>query len=223
MLPIQPPEKMLMVRPVFEYTRLNAEALFDTPQDLYRLGLNMMWLQKLNDRWNLSLALNPSLNSDGHSFGDSVQLFGMAAFQWDWKPDKLQLTFGAVHTGRSDIPVLPAAGFRWTPSERWDVNIMMPRPKVSYRLTEEGESSSWIYWSGALGGGTWDVRRASGRTEEFSFREFQTVVGYEWRATRYRKLFAELGGAFGRRLEYETSEIEQSMNESVFLRCGLTY
>lgn len=223
MLPVQPPQKMLMVRPSFEYTQISADALFDTPEDLYRLGLNFMWLQKLNDRWSLSLALNPSLNADSHSFGDSVRLFGLAGLKWDWKPDRLSLTFGAVHTGRSDIPVLPAAGFRWTPNERWDVNIMMPRPKVSYRLTSEGESSSWIYWAGALGGGTWDVLRTDGTTEEFSLREFQTVAGYEYRFTKHQNLFAEVGAAFGRRLEYEESGIEQSMSESLFVRCGVSF
>lgn len=223
MLPIQPPEKMLMIRPSFEYTQISTDALFDTPEGLYRLGFNFMWLQTLNERWSLSLALNPSLNADSHSFGDSVQLFGMAALKWDQKPDRLSWTFGAVHTGRSDIPVLPALGFRWTPSERWDVNIMMPRPKVSYRLTTDGESSSWMYWAGALGGGTWDVLRADGSTQEFSLREFVTVAGYEYRFTKYKKLFAEIGGAFGRRLEYEESEIEQSMGESLFLRCGISF
>lgn len=223
MLPIQPPEKMLMVRPMFEYTRISANVPFDTPEDLYRVGINLMWLQTLNDRWSLSLALNPSLNADHHSFGDSIQLFGMAALRWEQKPDRLWWTFGAVHTGRSDIPVLPALGFRWTPTERWDVNIMMPRPKVSYRLTTDGESSSWMYCSGALGGGTWDVQRDDGTTQEFSLREFQTVVGYEYRASRFKNMFAEIGGAFGRRLEYEEADIEQSVGESLFIRCGVTF
>lgn len=223
MLPVKPPEKMLMVSPSFEYTRLSANALFDTPEDLYRLGINLMWLQTLNDRWSLSLGLNPSLNSDADSFGESVQLFGLAALRWEQKPDRLWWTFGAVHTGRSDIPVLPAIGFRWTPSERWDVNIMMPRPKVSYRLTTDGESSTWMYWSGALGGGTWDVQRDDGSTQEFSLREFQTVAGYEYRISRFKNVFAEIGGAFGRRLEYEEEEIEQSFGESFFIRCGVTF
>jgi len=223
MLPVKPPEKMLMVSPSFEYTRITAAALFDTPEDLYRLGINFMWLQTLNDRWSLSLALNPSLNADGDSFGESLQLFGLAALRWEQKPDRLWWTFGAVHTGRSDIPVLPALGFRWTPSERWDVNIMMPRPKVSFRLTNDGESSTWMYWSGALGGGTWDVLRDDGSTQEFSLREFQTVAGYEYRISKFKNLFAEIGGAFGRRLEYEEAEVEQSFGESLFIRCGLTF
>ncbi|MEP3480102.1 MAG: DUF6268 family outer membrane beta-barrel protein [Fuerstiella sp.] len=222
-LPIQPPEKMLMVSPSFEYTRITADVPFDTPEDLYRVGINLMWLQTLNDRWSLSLAVNPSLSADSNAFGESIQLFGLAALRWEQKPDRLWWTFGAVHTGRSDIPVLPALGFRWTPSERWDVNIMMPRPKVSFRLTTDAESSTWIYWSGALGGGTWDVERDDGAVQEFSFREFQTVAGYEYRISRFKNLFAEVGAAFGRRLEYEEAGIEESVGEGLFVRCGLTF
>lgn len=223
MLPIQPPAKMLMVSPSFEYTRIAADVPFDTPEDLYRLGINLMWLQTLNDRWSLSVALNPSLNADSNAFGQSVQLFGLAALRWEQKPDLLWWTFGAVHTGRSDIPVLPALGFRWTPTERWDVNIMMPRPKVSYRLTTAAESSTWVYWSGALGGGTWDVERDDGSIQEFSFREFQTVAGYEYRISRFKNMFAEVGASFGRRLEYEEADIEESVSEGFFVRCGLTF
>lgn len=223
MLPIQPPDKMLMIRPSFEFTQLSAEALFDTPDQLYRLGLNFMWLQKLNDRLSLSLAINPTLNGDDSSFGESIRWFGLAGLKWDWRPDRLSLTFGVVHTGRSDIPVLPAAGFRWTPNDRWDVNIMMPRPKVSYRLTSEAEKSSWVYWAGSLGGGTWDVLRSDGSTQEFNLREFHTAVGYEYRFSKYKKVFAEIGAGFGRRLEYEESGLEQSMGNSLFLRGGLSF
>ena len=81
--------------------------------------------------------------------------------------------------GRSDIGVVPAAGLEWTPNDEWNISLILPRPRVSRRLSNTATSETWLYAAGSINGGTFDVHRADGTADELSLTEFQTAVGGE--------------------------------------------
>ncbi|QDT98442.1 DUF6268 family outer membrane beta-barrel protein [Gimesia aquarii] len=222
-VPINPPKRMMMLQPSFSTTTFDVDALFDTPSEVYNIGVNMMWMERINERTMLSFGANPSITGDADSLGDNVRVFAMGMLNWQWIPNKLKLTAGAAYTGRDDIPVLPMAGLQWNPNEDWNISVILPKPKIAYRIHNIGESSTWIYFSGGLGGGTWDVLRINGTTDEFSYTEFQAVMGIEHSTELAGRLFAELGTGFSRKLEYRETAEEQSFGNSLLLRGGWNY
>ena len=220
MLPIDPPERMLLVKPFFAAHTLNTP--LDTPSSLYSAGVNMMWLQRLNDDMTLTIAANPSVGGDDAEFGRHLRVFAMGAVAWDWIPDELRLTAGAAWLGRRDIGVVPAAGIEWTPNEDCNVSLILPRPKVSRRLAVSDASETWLYAAGAIAGGTFDVRRADGTADELSLREFQASVGVERTSEQLGRGFVEIGAGFGRELQFERSQEVVDFGPGVVLRLGLT-
>jgi hypothetical protein len=219
MLPIDPPERMLLVKPFLAAHTLDAP--LDTPSNLYSAGVNMMWLQRLSDDTRLTIGANPSFGGDDAEFGRHLRVFAMGAVAWDWIPDELRLTAGAAWLGRRDIGVVPAAGLEWTPNEDWDVSLILPRPKVSRRLTSSDTSESWLYASGAISGGTFDMRRADGTADELSLRGFHASVGIERTTEQLGRSFVEIGAGFGRELRFERSQQVVDFGPGVVLRLGL--
>jgi len=220
MLPVSPPDSMLLVKPTFSAHSL--ESPLDTPSSLYSAGINMMWLEKLNDRTTLTIAANPSLSGDDAEFGRHLRVFAMGAVGWDWIPDELRVTAGAAWLGRKDIGIVPAAGLEWTPNDDWNVSLILPRPRVSRRLFDSGTSEAWLYAAGSINGGTFDVRRGDGSSDELSLREFQTAVGVELTNSQIGRGFLEVGAGFGRELQFESSQGAVSFDPGLALRLGLT-
>lgn len=220
MLPIDPPERMLLVKPFFAAHTLDAP--LDTPSSLYSAGINMMWLERLNDDTAVTIAVNPSVGGDDAEFGRRLRVFAMGAVAWDWIPDELRLTAGAAWLGRRDIGVVPAAGLEWTPDENWNVSLILPRPRVARRLALSDGSEAWVYAAGAIAGGTFDVRRANGTADELSLREFQASFGVELKSDQLGRGFCEIGAGFGRELQYERGQEMVDFDPGVALRLGLT-
>ncbi|MEL6110352.1 MAG: DUF6268 family outer membrane beta-barrel protein [Planctomycetota bacterium] len=222
-LPLDPPRRMMMILPSFTFTALDADSMFETPTELYSLGLNMTWMERLSDRMLLSLSLNPSINGDANSIGNEVRVFSFGMLRWQAIPDRLTWIFGAAYTGREDIPVLPMAGVQWRPTEDWDVSLVLPQPKVSYRLKGGPGGQLWIYGRGGVGGGTWDVAGQNNSDDELSATEFQASLGINFINYRRKHLFAEIGAGFGREIKFESTAQNQSFGNSLLIRGGWNY
>ncbi|MDA0590065.1 MAG: hypothetical protein O3C17_18855 [Planctomycetota bacterium] len=220
MLPVDPPDRMLLIEPFFAAHTLDSD--LDAPSRLFSTGINAMWLERVNDQVALTFAVNPSVSGDDAEFGRTVRVFAMGAVAWDWIPDELRLTTGAAWLGRSDIGVVPAAGLEWTPNDDWNVSLILPRPRVSRRLTNTETSETWLYAAGSINGGTFDVRRADGKADELSLTEFQTAVGVDVTNEQFGRAFCEIGAGFGRKLQYERGAEEVTFDPGVVLRMGVT-
>ena len=193
----------------------------DLPSELYDIGVNLFWRKPLNDRWSAMVLSSPSLRSDLTTTERGFRLFALGLLTYEWVPEKLSISGGAVALGRSDLPLLPAIGLKWTPTPRWRADINFPRPRISYRLLKDGSSSeTWCYLAGGLGGQTWAITRDDGRPDEASIRELQLTCGVEQIRDGGGGLFAELGFAFGRRLEYEHRQQTVDFGESLLVNGG---
>jgi hypothetical protein len=220
MLPIQPPERMLLIRPSLGLQLLDTPQA--TPSRLYSASVNMMWFERLRDDLALTVAANPSVGGDEHEFGRRLRVFAMGAVGWDWIPDQLKLTAGAAWLGRRDIGVVPAAGLEWTPNDDWNVSLILPRPKISRRVAGFDSSEVWIYGAGAIGGGTFDIRRPGGIVDELSIRELQATLGVELTDDQLGRGFCEVGFGFARELRFERGPEEFEFGPGFLLRIGLT-
>ena len=120
--------------------------------------------------------------------------------------------------------MLPAIGFKYTPSRRTTYDLRFPESRISWRLTKNGShSESWLYVSGGFGGNTWAVTRNDGSNDELSLNYLRLLVGAEYLLDGGGRMFIETGGAFNRRLEYESDQSEQTFANAVILQGGINY
>jgi hypothetical protein len=215
----------------YAFTRIDAPTTLDLPEHLHDLSLGLAWMRRINERWMARFMLNGAFASDmDNTSSDAWQLRagGFALFRpnerWSW-------AFGALATGRDDIPVVPAVGVIWEPSRRIRVNLMMPDPRISCLLAESGPRQLWGYVGAGLAGGTWAYDRASGVGERLSYREFRLVLGCELLPPRppgtFRskgtRLNAEVGYVFGREFEFDRVSEDILLEDAFLLRGGISF
>lgn len=215
----------------YSLTRLDAPAVLDLPENLHEFSLGLAWMRPINDKFMARLMLNGVFASDLDNTGsDAWQIRGGAFLlyrhneQWDF-------AFGALVTGRADIPVIPGVGAIWKPSQRLIVNLMMPTPRVSLLLAEQGGRQHWGYIGGGLSGGTWAYNRASGLGNRLSYREWRIVLGWESTPTPEQGTFtppgttlnAEIGFVFGRNFEFDSNRADIALDETLLLRVGVRF
>ncbi|WP_146601560.1 hypothetical protein [Novipirellula aureliae] len=219
-IPLGSLDNILAISPYFRVDQLDGPETIDASETLYDTGVTLLNRKEWSDRFSHTLILTPSVRSDFRTSENAFRLFGLALWNWQKRPD-LSLSLGVVYLGRSDLPPLPAFGFSWTPTPRWRLDAILPRPRLSHRLWKDaGNAEGWAYVGGTLGGNTWAVRRDDGSDDELTISDLRFLFGYEEIRRGNRGVFAEAGYSFNRSIEYEVSEDEIDLSDGLFIQAG---
>lgn len=218
-------ENILVVNPTYRIDFWSSNVTFELPTELHQAGVNLLYRRQWNDRWTTMVLVTPSIRSDFRESEPDIRYFGLGVVQYQWIPETLQVTAGAVFLGRDDLPpVLPAVGLVWTPTPLWNFDLMFPRPRIAYRLAKEGDrSETWAYVSGALGGNTWTTLRASGNEDELSARDYRAMFGIERVLKGGGGVFVETGYVFGRQIEYEIGGEKLDLSDGWMIQGGFRF
>ena len=168
--------------------------------------------------------------SDLNNTSDAWQIRG-GGFAIYRPNNQWSFAFGAIATGRDDIPVIPAIGAIWEPSREIRVDLMLPNPKIAFLLVESDTRQHWGYLGGGFSGGTWAYERASGLGDRLTYREWNLLVGWESMRPRPPGTFrpigttfsAELGYVLGRKFEFESAAADISVDDALFVRTTLKF
>ncbi len=194
------------------------------PRELYQFELQMFYRRTIHDGLSAMAIFSPSIRSDLTTDDAAFRVFALGLLNWEYIPDRLTLSGGAVYLGRADLPVLPAVGLTWTPTLRTKLDLQFPTSRLSLRLAKDGGNSEiWAYLSGGLGGNTWAVTRNSGETDLLSLKLYDLKLGLEENFDGGGKWFVESGLAVGRRMEYERASSEMKLGNALFLQGGWSY
>jgi hypothetical protein len=215
----------------YDFTQLESPAAFDLPSNIHEFSLGLAWMRRINERWMLRFMLNGSFTTDLNNTGDEAWRLRGGGFAMYRPSDRWSFAVGAIATGRDDIPVLPAIGLIWKPSPRLTVNLMMPRPKISWRIAERANRQHWVYLGAAIDGGDWAYERASGVGDRLEYREWRAVLGWESMPPKPpgsfislgTKLNAEVGYVFGREFEFRSATPSISIGDALLLRAGVGF
>lgn len=217
-------DNILGVTPAFRVDWIDAAPALEIPDELYETGVQFFWRKPLNERWSAMAIVGPAYRGDFTTSRRAFRVFGLGLLSWEFRPELLSLSFGAVYLDRADIPLLPAVGLMWTPNPVTRLDIRFPESRFSYRFQKNGSASeTWAYLSGGIGGNTWAVTRPSGQPDEVSLRDWRLVAGVEQIVDGGGGWLVEAGYAFNRRLEYESSSGETSLSDGVLLQAGWSY
>jgi hypothetical protein len=214
----------------YSLTLLESPELFELPDELQEFSFGASWMRRVNERWMMRFMLSGAFASDLQNTGsDAWQIRGgifalyRPAENWSW-------AFGAMATGRDDLPVLPAIGAIWQPADNFKVNLMMPSPRLSWLLLEAADKQHWGYVGAGITGGTWAVQRG-GVNDRLTYREWRFVLGWEVVPPQPPGTFmptgttwnSEVGIAVGRRFEFDRDDLEIDLDSTLLLRTGVRF
>lgn len=223
-IPLGSFENILGVRPRLRVDWIDAAPEIDVPSELYEFELSFFHRCTIRDGLTTTAIVSPSLRSDLTTSDDAFRIFALGLLTWEWIPDRLKLSGGAVYLARADFSVLPAIGLSWTPSQRTKLDLQFPASKLSRRLAKDGgRSETWAYLSAGLGGNTWSVTRSTMVSDELSLRELNLRVGIERIVDGGGGCFADVGFAFDRQLEYSNDDSVVKLNDAILVRGGWRY
>jgi hypothetical protein len=122
--------------------------------------------------------------------------------------------------------VLPAAGLIWTPSDdvRWE--LVMPVPRIARRIRTikaPCATEDWIYLKGEFGGGVWSIVRNHGVQDRVTVRDYRVLLGIERTAVGGLGRYLEAGYVFGRALEFDSDTPDFRPDDTLIVRCGVSY
>ncbi len=186
----------------FQYTVLD---LSETRLPDYRLHTFRIPLQATvatTSRVRILARLAPALHSDLKDVDDQdFHLGGFVLAFYPWKP-RLQVGAGAALTDWAGFyGLIPVAGLRWQATDRLDLDLFMPRPRLIYK-----PSDRWSVYAGAApSGGQWNIGRGvpGDPQRDLHLKGFQALAGAAWRPRAGVELSLTAGGLFARSLKID--------------------
>lgn len=223
-IPLGSMDSPLAITPGFRIDWLSAVPTIDVPDALYDTGVEFFHMRPWNERWKLLGMIRPAVRSDFSTSRDAFRMFALAAAIWQYIPDRLSITMGAVYLGRSDIPALPAVGLVWTPDTKQRLELQFPRTRYFRRLAKDGANSElWAQMTLGIGGNTWAVTRSNGSEDEIALRDLRLTTGLEKIVSGGGGWFLETGVAFDRSLEFLSDESTVSLGTGLIFSGGWAY
>ena len=99
-------------------------------------------------------------------------------------------------------------------------------------IAHSGTRETWVYISGGLGGGSWAYERSTGVDDVVTYRSWRILLGLnsapaqdglQRGPARGLRTHAEIGYAFGRRLEFDSNAPDFKPQDSAFFSLGVSY
>lgn len=218
----------LLVTPGFGSTfidEMNGPSDPGLPSQLYENWIQARWLTKIGNRFGVDLAVAPGWYSD--FVNDSSQAFritGHGFGAWEANAD-LRIVAGVIYLDRHDVNMLPAGGLLWTPDEKRRFELVFPRPRMAWKISENQHSAHWLYLAGEFGGNQWAVRRDSGANDVVVYHDYRLLLGLERRPAELGLNWRfETGWVTGRLVEYYiTDTADYHPSDTFLVRCGIWY
>jgi hypothetical protein len=206
---------------------LENAATLDIPSTLYDSAVEFRHLRRFGGGpWAMDAAVTTGYYSDyDQGSSDAFRVTGRAIGVYETSPSAKWL-FGVVYLNRAGASVLPVVGAILEPTPDTKLEAIFPRPRFLWRTADSqpGIDEGWIFVGGEFGGGVWSVSRPStGDLDLINYSDWRLLAGYERKVTGGLSTRYEAGYVFNRELEYDSPTPDASLDDTVFVRAGLTY
>jgi hypothetical protein len=132
---------------------------------------------------------------------------------------EIDVVFGVDYLDRGDVKLLPVGGLIWKPNPEMRFELVFPRPRAVFQLTDHYR----LYLSGELGGGTWAIERVTLDDDLATYRDLRACIGVEYVEKDGQRMAFEVGYLFDRRLEYTSGIGNMNLVNAVMLRLVTSY
>ncbi len=158
-------------------------------------------------------------------FGASPSLYGD---DWNFKPsnfripsryyiinqpnEKFTWILGVAFFPQYETPVLPIAGFIYTPNDKWAINMIPPRPTIVYSVTNKLD----LFAEAGFDCDEYEVDYQNTHTEILQYSGNRVGAGVYYQFNKYLEGSLSVGGTFGRQLKYRESLGKVDINNGMY-------
>ncbi|HPA16506.1 MAG TPA: DUF6268 family outer membrane beta-barrel protein [Verrucomicrobiae bacterium] len=198
------------------------------PASLQELNLVVGADVSLSDHWLMRVEAMPGIYSDFADIGwEDFNVPFNIGFTY-LVNDRLQWAFGFQVNFMSDWPVVGGAGMRWQVSDYWTLNLMVPRPRIEYKASE----NLTLFTGCEFRGGSFRVAEDFGEgldREELNgalvdYREYRAGAGLSWLAHQGGglELSVEIQGgvAFDREFDFHRTSTDLDSDPAPYASLG---
>jgi len=209
----------------FAYSDLSTPVSFELPSDFYETTVGLSWVRQVNERWTLRFMLGIGFATDTFNTSSDAWQFRGGVFGIYRSSERWTWTVGAIALGRRDLPVLPAIGAVYQPNPSTRYDLILPKPKANFLISDDGNRQQWFYLGGGLNGNSWGYEKPGQVADILTYSDVRVVAGWHSRPSAPpgvpfvvgRKYDIEIGYAFSRDLETDRGEVEVSLGDAVTL------
>ncbi|HEY4743519.1 MAG TPA: DUF6268 family outer membrane beta-barrel protein [Desulfuromonadaceae bacterium] len=194
------------------------------PDTLQHVNAIVGFDYQLADQWLMRAEVQPGVYGDFRQTGwrqvDVPLVIGAAYL----KSADLQWFFGLRVDAKSQLPVLPAFGFRWQMDETWTLNMQLPQPRVEYGIN----GKHLAYLGAVIKAGTFTVGerfgsdrgnpRLNGATVDYT--EVRVGPGWSWKVLPTATIEAEAGYAPWRIWDFFDQNVQLHSSPAPYLQLG---
>ena len=217
----------LLITPRFAVHYLDGPSSPDLPARVFDAEISFRHLRKFgNGPWAMDATVTLGHYSDFESSdADAFRVTGRALAVYESTPTT-QWVFGVVYLNRRDVSVVPVVGMISKPTPDIKYEAILPRPRLAWRLPD-GER--WAYLAGEFGGGIWSIERPPTLTtpaftqDLLTYNDYRILLGIERKVAGGLSRRVEVGYVFGRELDFSNATSTVRLDDSLFVRGGLTY
>jgi hypothetical protein len=217
----------LLITPRFAIHLLESPDAIELPDQVYDSSVEFRHLRKFGDSpWGMDVSVRLGYYSDFEKSADDafrVTGYGLAAYE---SSPGTKWVLGAAYLNRANATILPIGGvlIEQSPNVRWE--LIVPRPRIAWQLEGSVTDSDerWFYVAGEFGGGGWSIVRPGTQIlDRLFYSDYRLLIGYERKIIGGLSRLYELGYVFNRKVEFGSQIPQASLDDTLFLRVGLTY
>jgi len=225
--PLMRRDTPLLVTPRFALHTLDGPVTPHLPPRLYDASVEFRHLRKLRGPWAMDMAVALGYYSDlERSSSDAFRVTGYGLAVYESSP-RTKWVLGVAYLNRAGASVLPIGGVIYQPSPDLKWELVVPRPRIAWRVpgcNSDCGDERWLYVAGEFGGGVWAFEVPGTSTLDLlTYRDYRVALGYERKTIGGLSRRVEIGYLFGRELEFDSSTPDTTLDDSLYVRAGLTF
>lgn len=210
----------LLISPICQWTEWNVPNQLQNDLgnklSLISAGLSMEYLGPVHDSLLLDLNLDLLWASDTHArTSEALRIIGYGSAIWRLG-DRSRMVLGVSYNDVGHFKIVPIAGLLFKPTDDLVLELLFPRPKISWKLPDHCHSNSrsnapyWIYLAGEYETGKWNIRAKNGSLfsdkTTYSYHDVRLFGGIERKSLSELNWALEGGIAFDRHLQVDNSD-----------------
>jgi hypothetical protein len=214
----------LLITPGFAAHFLDGPSDSLVPARLFESWTEFRWLRPIGAKWMFDFAFSPGIYGD-YTFinADTWRYQGRGIAIYNWSAT-MQLIGGLAYLDRDDIKFMPIGGVIWTPNPKWRFEILVPRPKVTNVLSQDGRRTWSTYLAGEFGGNTFSAELPDNTRNVITYSDLRLLGGIERKSAKGHSFYGEIGWVFNRKLDYRDNGVPSfDPVDTMLLRSGTAY
>jgi hypothetical protein len=189
------------------------------PQDLQALYVEAGGRYRINDRSFAMVKLYPGVYSDFKDLGSDdlrMPVLALGGYSFD---NGVSVVGGFIYRfGYHSGQLIPALGFSYQPDEHWRIDLIAPRPGVTYVASPRLQ----LFVAGDFASDEYELKDRSLGAKAIRYSDYKAMVGADYLPLPAVKISASIGYAFERRFAfYDGNRSDLRVDDVPFLKLSL--